>query len=1117
MALTTDKENATSRKIVDKAKGPSESAKAPDGTQFSRGLFVNEHGAGVLTDGRGRQIEGSKPEKITITKDLVKKYKEFLGTLFLSMQESKKDPATGQLRPDFSATWSAAPEFKIERDLFTMLTLQDKDKEGQLDMAKFETYLRDPSHIMLIEEMLENHLRLRLFGLAVAASINAKGERSQKDNIDIQYNIDRGVANGIWKENIWPWFQKYLGKETVAGRNVKADNTNSLYWQTKWVKYLEALGVAAGVGVGVASLPFTASAAVGILSLVGLGAIPVVYAAATATLIAEALGSSLFNRGLSIDTDKKSVEGLRSIRTNLAESNFLKEVIGIDVNDYRFGPNGELIPNNDPPKTINREKILRESLELVHVRFQYHKEIGIDDEDVDAMLEQAILDRGKRSIDYNPLNLNVTYGTLSIEQTRSRAKQRIYAIYTQDPSVLVPLPPEVHLARNEKVRRLTLIAKARLQYMNELVLADCEKDRVKQGAERHRLRVVALATKVSGREVGGDLVKKDQTSIENEKLSITQHKTVLQGEASKMKDLGNLDAGWEGKDREISTLLSDHAIDVAGITAVAVPTPLPFGTPQAIETSAVEILRRMTQENIVGAYPNELKIGGDPIGPDSIPQQIRTAKETLRLGVRAQDVIITTAITDVNLAKADLKVETDKKSNAQAIIARAQKSLDAEDRVIDGLSRQVVNPGYGSISAQEQVSKQYKSRKKNRDTLQGEITAAENLINRTVQPDIDRLEGVKVTKENDLATATTLANSEKQKLQDDYTAEESKLNGRKQILETARTTLQTLINERNAAKKTAETTKTTDQNYIEAAKLQNNYDADWNSVKALRDGTIAPPLEPVVIAAPPITDAFLVGASVNQVLAIINKSNELFQADPLTFAMNKDSWPASQNGVEARRNAVLHAITEARAEVIRLADPLVPLTITNEHRRKAIEQYAKEIDGKLITLEADKLAVPEKYKGEKANIEATQKILDRVTAITGTNLGAVDFIRAKISGPDFIRLITTDPQASAEERAFAPAPPVDRGYFDTLDLLTGYKTDPNRGKSFEKWSKLLPPIELGNLVCKHLLKIVPLPNFALVQARLITDTNSGKVGSESIINFIKAVADDKLQEVSAYE
>ena len=202
-----------------------------------------------------------------------------------------------------------------EKHLYFLLT----DKAGKLDEAKVEEYLKDPDHVMLVEEILEDHMRLRMFGMGLAALADPRGSRNgvYEGNGTIRMDVDQGVINKAFEDYVLPW----LNANNMVGN--RADNSPH-WWKKRFVKMI---GGAAVAGVVAGPVGLVAGAAMG--------------AAAGAGMIgAELFLANLFKRGVHVDS-KWYVETLASIKgdgasipPNRSEADYLRAVVGVDVDDF---------------------------------------------------------------------------------------------------------------------------------------------------------------------------------------------------------------------------------------------------------------------------------------------------------------------------------------------------------------------------------------------------------------------------------------------------------------------------------------------------------------------------------------------------------------------------------------------------------------------------------------------------------------------------------------------------------------------------------------------------------------------------------------------------------------
>lgn len=1060
---------------------------------FDRSKLVSEVSMHLKKDKRGRELGGFEADKVYISKELATRYKKYLRDLFISFKKALKDPRTGAMPDTFDKTFLSSPAFQTELYLFSSITVtQEGDSKYELDEKKADEYLKNPRHIELIEEMMENHLRLRLFGSNLAMLANPGANKEMQDEVNIKLDVDRGVLNKFVKDKLWPWL---VSNGLASGRSTHwvESRLTKIFANTA---LLPAFGLAFS-RIGEIALPISLLDTTLMIpaTAVGLGA-------AVVTLVFELAGNSAIKGGLKIDK-KSCVEGLMLMQSadpnRKAEALFLKQVMGIDVDDFAVDASGNVTDKHIPPHTINRPQVLNDTLDLMYTRFQYHKELGVDMADIDAMFEQGLLENQNGPFSRIKRKKNKVQ---IIEQTRSRAKERIVDIYRQLGGSFDPYDANSAAGRDELKKRLGLMAEARLQYMREIIQEDVNAIDLKRMQEERKIMEDAVKVKLDARKEGGSKVVKKQEEIEAQKTSITSDRKVLSEDATKLKDLDDVDKPEKEKQEQIDSILTNLHINSAGIGKVASPTTLKSGSTDEVEISAIEILRRFTKEKITDAYPDCLYIGGVDIGKNSITQQIAEINDERQGKIKSEEVNVNNAQVKVDTQKGVVEGIKAKISAANAKISRATQMYDSEMRVL-----QSIRSAAGKSTAQEIASYRASIESQLKD-LRDAITQSEDEVNNTLSSSLKSEENTLLSLNADLRQAEADAKEAKEKIKTEFDDKVKTQESRRSHLDSEMSRLATLIQERNDARKSASEKKKNDPAYVEAAEIQKCYVDDFAMITRFKDAS----------SVSLISQADLESKSVEDIMKAINEAYKVMSKGRSRAQVNPTAWPESQNGVPERRTQVLRAIIEAKATGIR-SRKTSNTPVTNEDRREAIATYNTDIGKKLIYFEADKQGVMKSFESERRDLEAVQTLLARQSKVLESNAESQYIARVVgVDGARFLGPMSRNPNATLSELENSGKTKYGdtaQGYFHLVDLLTGYMTDKDRNESFKKWRAIFTPDVMNQLVGKHFLGVSP--NTMDLDATLNTLSSKMKNGiiTESHIrSFVINVSREKLEETN---
>ncbi len=1068
------------------------------GDTHDRSKFLLEQSTGVVTDERNRRKEGMDSEKVRITENLKTQYKNFLTGLFNSFTELRKDKTTGLLNPDFNGTALDGTARAHERNMYFMLT----KKDGTIDEDKLKDYLKDPEHVMLVEEVLEDHMRLRMFGLGLAAMMDPRGKRDR--DLDgkgtISMDIDRGVLNKAIKDYVWPWL---IANGMVGDR----PSNNVHFWERRITKLVAAL--VAGTATGLVAGPYVgAIAALGTLgTTVGIGAL--------GSLGAAGLGSAFMNlikQGVHVDVDLNS-EVVRSLKGNNAEVAYMKAIAGIDLDDIGFDPHtGEM--QSLGHATINREKILGETMKLMYTRTQYHSEIGVDLKDVDAMLEQGILASSKapmvnRTILGRQIQIPKDLAPI-LEQTRTRSKARIVEIYIANGGSFDPYPAAQPARSNEVTRRLRILADARVQYMNEIIRRDVQKKQIEievaneASAEKDITEKIDARTKDDGR-----LVKVEREKITKKEADLNEQKTILQEEKSKFEKHIDVRKDVDTKTKEVNDFLADFGIDATTLNAAG----LPQGTQDEIERSADEVLRQMLEEDNPNFFT--LRIGQTNFGPDTYLHKAEDMRIAKAADIKAQEDLIAPS------EQALSGVENTKRT--------AEDKYQAELERYKGMDELI--KGYQDVIAKAPTAKNA-----NTGQIQSMIDMARDGISEIKKEKLalhERLyigDPSKVPPVKSLSTERYEAdsaysaakrahdqlviavNQEKANINALYKTQEDKLEAHKKDIEAARTELTQKIKVRDEESAKAQSAEQSNPDIMAASELVRDYVRQSYILTHFVDAA----------GAQIISDADLRTMSVTDIMKKVNIASTVAGA-------NADAWPESQNDLRVRKQQVLHAIVEERAKAIAY---IAGVVVNNSHRRTVIERYVADLDKSLLVQAGESAKVPDTLKAEVAELKVAQDLLKRQTEMLGNNAFAQEFVMNRAPGPDFAQYmrLNPDPRVSSQEKDITPITingvvysfgNTERSYFVLLDMLTGYmnkSSSEERGKEFEKWSKVLPPDEMARLVYEHMLRLpvnLMTANMVTLTPVLMAMSLNSAIGPENVINFVARASQEKVRKARA--
>lgn len=233
--------------------------------------------------------------------------------------------------------------------------------------------------------------------------------------------------------------------------------------------------------------------------------------------------------------------------------------------------------------------------------------------------------------------------------------------------------------------------------------------------------------------------------------------------------------------------------------------------------------------------------------------------------------------------------------------------------------------------------------------------------------------------------------------------------------------------------------------------------------------------DPARAARVPDYDA-LVGWNIteNQLRTLSVNEVHRFMNDQFTSSGGAHGWEPANNA--ANESRVRNAIEEAQSRLrVRMN--------AFDHQEKNFESLIQDQDEQLKAI---------KYDTEVQQIDATVNTLKRFGSIQELSW---DVIAHRDDYASVAPIVADRNYTQAEKDTGAP-----RGYYEMVDLLTGYKEKANRSEYFQHLQSIMPPDRLATLLNTHLNLGVGVVNMTNVlnQMRARMNPNDGRVSTHEL-------------------
>lgn len=398
-----------------KNKGKTPPAAPPaSGTQFLRNIFLQKEETGVTFDDRHRKKEGVRSEYVQFSEPLRAQYKTFLRDHTQNLVALRGIPHPTIPNRSILDEVLENPNHVYDLEFVNKLTNSSFNSRGELltqtvDGNKIENFLNTPEGWILTTALLEQQTAMKLFGLALRIATQPQGNRSDLSQTGtVQLDIDQGTLNKFFRN---------LGHDLnqPVARPGGRTNPNPILNVRRW----QALASNAALGGSIVAASSIGGAIGGLLGPLGMGAGAALGAGLGAveagiTYSTEAFAISTFKNGVQLDMARCG-GAFDSIADNPVEKEYLARVYGIYTDDFvhTAGTNTFTArPNRRDLQTNGIEELQKELLGAIYTRAQYHLELGIPAETLEATPEQFFLTGQARS-----------------ENIKTRAASRIDELY----------------------------------------------------------------------------------------------------------------------------------------------------------------------------------------------------------------------------------------------------------------------------------------------------------------------------------------------------------------------------------------------------------------------------------------------------------------------------------------------------------------------------------------------------------------------------------------------------------------------------------------------------------------------------------------------------------------
>ncbi|HUD44745.1 MAG TPA: hypothetical protein VMR41_04340 [Patescibacteria group bacterium] len=435
-------------------------------TKFKRNAFLLENGTGLNVVGKHMKEGEMKSEYFDFGEKLRQQYLSFL------------DNHTARLSALFERDAGryksiiGSEEHKNENDLMAQICDVKVDEHGNItamvpSKQKLAQFLDNPSGLgwKIVTQLIDEQDQLRKFGVGLQTLASKEGLRTDPRNPQtVLLDIDRGALHKFLHDNVGPNWQKILagtGIAALAGSTAISEANNS---------HIGTLVSAGVLAVG------------GLLKT----------------------GQSARNPGLSVDI-KQCAAGLNVIKGNAIEKDYLWEVMGISVDDYKVDAATnevvrDLTATRIPRTKKTREQLQEEIFQTMLARTQFYKALGVPSNKLDAMSSSFLLKEDLQQP----------------ESTGTVMEHELQGYF--DPNKMSPTDIEKNIRDSMKANR---------KYTSSLLERYVKRKLEQDVSSKDQTTVGTLESQIKSRQRGGEAYDGRVKALGEEKTAIDQQKTLV--------------------------------------------------------------------------------------------------------------------------------------------------------------------------------------------------------------------------------------------------------------------------------------------------------------------------------------------------------------------------------------------------------------------------------------------------------------------------------------------------------------------------------------------------------------------------------------------------------------
>lgn len=509
--------------------------------QYERRKFLNTGGTENRTVTKGKELS----EKFGFSEETTEEQTLFLRNYLERLARVEKEEPRVLSRPGHELDQQLLSALRSPKKDHAENPMLDQQKNiiMERDDEKIKQFLSTEEGRIISIQALEHQMAYEQAGLGIYITTMPPGEREElaRETTGIRLGVDQGVFDRFNQNYILPWLNARI---TQLGERTNIRLPGFLQNLRRSQLLLTEGGVAAGFGLGM----FAA----------GTGG-PEAVIAGAATAAAEAavtLAIHEFRSGVTLDA-QQCYHMLNAIAHNPQERAYVKVMAGIDVKDYDANTvtaPGRIIRNNRIAETMSVRDVKRDILEKFATRQKFYKELGVDDESLDATPEQF---------------LN-TYFTGQKEQTNTTWGARMQEMFRpnnggiRDTAGRYPDQPGFNTNILDYEGNFRRFMRARARVVSEMMSDYVNEHLGKQSTDRS---LSAIDKKIATRAENGTLKAERSQTFTERKARYEGDRTTLQGEKidlEKARDNANA----------LRTARQNLQRTLSGIQVSGIPVPI---------------------------------------------------------------------------------------------------------------------------------------------------------------------------------------------------------------------------------------------------------------------------------------------------------------------------------------------------------------------------------------------------------------------------------------------------------------------------------------------------------------------------------------------------------------